>query len=1669
MKNTLLFFFFLSICFNFNLQSQSSDSTSKDWLLLMQDPNVKFYDLQNQFNKYWENRTDYKSNGYNVFKRWEYINSSRVLNNGMLQSPEHVSNEYLMYMETFNKKNSNTKRSTSGTWSLLGPNSYFTNNTGQPTGMGRISAIAFHPSSSSTIYIGTPSGGIWKSTNSGSTWSSISGNLPMLGISSIIIDPNNADTIYVGTGDRDGGNAPGIGVYKTVNGGTTWEKISSGMGNVTVGVLLMHPNNKKILIAATSGGIYRTTNGGINWVQTLTGNFKDLKINPYNPKQLYAAKIQSVAELYRSTDNGISWARITNGVPNAGSRIVIDVAESNPSIVYIIQTSASANVFSGLLKSTDSGVSFSTMSTSPNIFDYACNGSGGSSQATYDLCLAVDPNDENTIYAGSINNWKSTDGGVNWNIVSHWVGTNFSGSSCASSVHADQHVYQWNPHNGYLYVGNDGGLYYTNNAGSSWIEITNNLGIGQFYKIGQSASNSSIVLGGLQDNGCAATNNNGSTFYTTSGGDGMETLVDYSNTTYCFNTYTNGIIRRSTSGATGSYSTIAGDGINGINESGDWVAPYSLHRSTATTMFAGYKNLWRSTNIRATPGSSIVWEKISTGETNDIIAFDQSPVNENMMYVVRNSSIKRTSNANASASSVSWTSCSLPDGFTPTDIKADYLDSNIVYASANYGVYKSINKGATWTNISSNLPSLFTNCIALDKNTPGGIYVGNQTSVWYKNNTINDWILFSTGLPPVDIRELEIYYDATPANNKIRAATYGLGVWSSDLAEISVLNPLTFNANAFNTSQIDLNWTKNLAGNNVVIAYSLTGVFGAPSPGTSYSAGNSIPGGGTVIYIGSATTFSHSSLNPNTIYYYKIWSVNGSNNYSAGLLPISATTFGYNWTAGAGTSNWFTASNWGSNRVPLSNDNVYIPASAPFQPQINANGAVCASIAIEIGASLTMSSSTQYTLTVSGNFTNNGTFNAGIGVVDFNSSENQTIDGSTSTSFYKMNVNKSITNSILEVKSVISYTAPSPNDPLLINTGTFKLSSASTITPFRNAANLGLNAKFWNNGGTVSMNNSVTINSGTIQNTSGSLSIGTAQNHNILYLNNGQLIIEGGTVTVSGPFRPNSGSSSGTFNQSGGTFIVNTLGSTSTTRGVFEINPNAVFSMSGGSIEIQRNSSNTTADFILSANSHSVSGGTLKFGNASSISSRRFRLISNKILHNLHIDGNFSHNLHILNNGITLNGDLNIGNNDTLTTNGYSFEVKGNIINNGIINSGNSLLTLTGTSSQSINGSSISKIKKLTLNNPSGLNLIGTGNLQIDSQLIITNGIITTNSNMVIISDNGIISNAGPGKFINGFCRKIGDESFVFPVGKGLVYAPISISAPSSNTDHFTASYYSNTAHPTYDTTLKLSPVTSLSEKEYWLLNRTNGSSAVSVTLSWDNTRSGTIASTNDLLVARWDGAKWVSEGNASNTGNTSVGTITSNSVSNFSPFTLANLGAVPLSIKKISLIASKKSNYTSLLSWNIISDENTDITYSLERSHDLTQWSTLYSDKTLVNSGGNNNFTFTDYRPFSGINYYRLKTIDQQQVISYSSVQFLIFDSHNPVFNLSPMPCNNELTIQTSLTEFEVTLYDMNGKIVHQSNNSKIDVSTLTNGIYNLVLIDKSGIIHSSKIIVQH
>jgi PKD repeat protein len=747
-----LFLFRLSAILFFFL---SSPSFAQDWVKMMQDPNVNFYQLQEEFNKYWDGREIERGKGWKQFRRYEEFAEPRVFPSGdrSLASRAKAYEEFQKYV----KDNPISYSRSTAQWQPLGP-------TGAPSGggAGRVNCVRFHPNNSNIMYAGTPAGGLWKTTNGGTDWECLTDYLPVIGTTDVAIDHVNPDVIYIATGDGDAGDTHSIGVLKSTDGGKTWN--TTGLTWLVnqqrrINRLLIHPTNNQILLAGTSSGIFRTTDAGITWTSVSSSSgIKDMEFNPGNPNIVYAGSTRFL----RSTDNGVTWTAVTSGLPSTSflSRIAIAVTENDDSYVYIV-AGGSDNGFYGLYRSTDNGLTFTERSTSPNILGWNANGGDSGGQAWYDLAIAASPLNKNEIYVGGVNIWRSSNGGSSWNIVAHWTGWG------APYVHADHHDLVFIPGTNTLLNGNDGGVNRTTSGGSSWTDLSANMAIAQIYRLGLSASNESLLLTGHQDNG--SNRMNGTSWVEVNGGDGMECFVDRTNNNIMFTSIYYGSFYRSTNGGN-SFSGIT----SGLPGNGAWVTPWLQDPVNANTLYAGFNQIFKTTN----QGTS--WSQIGTiSGSGTFRSLAVAPSNNQVIYAARTNTIFKTIDGGST-----WTNITqgLPASSNMiTYIAIDPDDENNIWVtfsgySANNKVFNSSNGGANWTNISAGLPNLPVNCVVSQKGTNNAIYIGTDVGVYYKEGS-EEWVPYFAGMPNVIVRELEIFYPSS----KIRAATYGRGVWECDL------------------------------------------------------------------------------------------------------------------------------------------------------------------------------------------------------------------------------------------------------------------------------------------------------------------------------------------------------------------------------------------------------------------------------------------------------------------------------------------------------------------------------------------------------------------------------------------------------------------------------------------------------------------------------------------------------------------------------------------------------------------------------------------------------------------------------------------------------------------------------------------------------------------------
>jgi len=852
-----------------------------------------FFEIRDAMNQYWksqnvkngfktENGVETKVPYWKIYKRWEFYWEQRV-NQKTGEFP--LTNSIFEYNKYKNSGNTNSPDYLEN-WTNLGTNT----STGGYAGLGRINCIAFHPSDANTFWVGSPSGGIWKTTNGGINWTILNNNLAVLGVSDIIIpsDYATSNTIYIATGDRDGGSMislsggqtndnNSIGIYKSTDGGNTWN--ATGLTytisqNKLVFKILIHPSNNQILIASTLDGIYKTTDGGTTWTQKSLNRWVDMEFKPGDPNTIYASSFGYGSTYVNiSTDNGENWT--FQSVASAGRRGEIAVSPADPTVVYLLSANSGGGVY-GIYKSTNSGVNWTAVNSgSPaGMLGYYTDGSGGSTgQGSYDWCMAVSPTDANTLHIGGITTWKSTNGGVNWTANTCWTSSSTYNKSGVPVVHADKHILAYQ-NSSVLFEGNDGGIYKTTNGGSNWTDLSNGLVISQIYRIGVSQTNSNIVLSGLQDNGSKLFN--GGSWTDVTGGDGMECIVDYSNANYMYATYVTGTIYRSVNGGVSFSSTISAN-IPGGQPTGAWVTPYVIDQNNSSVLFAGFDRVWKTTNR----GNNWTSASQVLSSSNKLRSLAISPSNSNILYSADQTNMWKTTDGGGT----NWTSVSLPSTANYiTYIAVKNSDPNTIWITfGGYTdgskVYESSNGGVDWINISTGLPNIPVMCIVQDKTATDRnvLFAGTDVGVYIKDGS-NNWTSYSNGLPNVVVSELEILYSA--GGDKLRAGTFGRGLWETTIEAALPVELTAFNSKVSRNS-VTLNWTTTKEINNK--GFEIEHSFEGSNFWQKIGFVESINGTGIKNY-----SYQDSKLNSGK-YRYRLKQLDFNGNYKYFLLAETAT------------------------------------------------------------------------------------------------------------------------------------------------------------------------------------------------------------------------------------------------------------------------------------------------------------------------------------------------------------------------------------------------------------------------------------------------------------------------------------------------------------------------------------------------------------------------------------------------------------------------------------------------------------------------------------------------------------------------------------------------------------------------------------------------------------
>lgn len=678
-------------------------------------PGVSFRDLSTGANR---------DSEYVKFMRWQHF-WKRSLN------PDGTLGDISAYGRSTAKKQGMAKSAASLYQSVPWTNISYENYIISQIGLGRTTSIAFHPSNANIFYVGAAIGGIWKTTDGGQSYTPLGDDLPFMAVSSIIVNKANPNVLYIAISDHLWVGPPGIGVYKSVNGGATWQPTALSFNfsdDIQIYWMEADPANPSTMFVATAAGLYRTNDGFVSVTKVNSIASFDVKIKPGNSSIVYQGGQDGA--FYRSIDGGINFSLIKDF---GNGDVYIATTSLNASKVYVRNGTT-------LHKSTDSGASFSA---STNALPEA-NG-----------VLVFSPANQNVLLTGNFETQRSDNDGVSFYATSQWLG-----AGSLPLIHVDQRNIFFNPlEPDYVYYCNDGGVYRYIISTNSFENLSDGLKITQFYDIAVAQTDVNVIGGGSQDNGNVFRESNGTWYDYAPTGDGMNQEIDPTDANTRYWAYQNGAMRRWVNGVNTGISPPGKDG------QGAWETPFRLDPNNPSRLIAGYNTVYESLNKGTT------WANIggvtSFGGNLEEIAISKS--NSNRIYAARALSLFVKD-----VSQNLWTTKTLPG--TISDLEVDPSDMNIVYISipgfsSGSKVYKSVNAGDSWINISGSIPNISVGAIEVYESIPGALFIGTDAGVYYKDPSLPDWQQYGE-LPNTRVEDIEIQY----ASKLIRVGTHGRGV-----------------------------------------------------------------------------------------------------------------------------------------------------------------------------------------------------------------------------------------------------------------------------------------------------------------------------------------------------------------------------------------------------------------------------------------------------------------------------------------------------------------------------------------------------------------------------------------------------------------------------------------------------------------------------------------------------------------------------------------------------------------------------------------------------------------------------------------------------------------------------------------------------------------------------
>jgi photosystem II stability/assembly factor-like uncharacterized protein len=740
--------------------------------------------------------------GYKQWKRQQWYQEARLGPDGKIVNEVQLKQDAIQQTSARALgQRMNDENLYMASWSQLGP-TVVTGN-----GIGRINRITFHPTNASIFYVSTAGGGLWKTVNGGSSWQSLTDGLPNINTSGVAIDYTNTNVLYLLTGDADAfiGNVwstdytkRSMGVLKSSDGGNTWNPTGLSFDEISGPLaynIRIHPTNPAILYVSTTDGIYRTTNSGTTWTLVLPNH--TIYDMEFKPGSSTIMYASGRDSIFRTLNSGVTWS----GVYKIPTLILEETGRCELAVTP-----------------DDPEYVYALAGPGFNFQYYRFRGlfrsvNGGDSFTKIRDSMNIlgrhvtgqDAADQSrydlSIAVDPLDKNHIITGGI-YQWQSFDGGTTIARMSPTNNYHADIHDIKFHPlAPSVLYHCSDGGVYQYFAGTNTWNNFNNGLPITEYYRISTAETNAIQVTGGSQDNGSHMRKIASSGFDGILGADGMDNIIAPSNSNYIYASIQNSVVFKSTNNGSSFTQILDADAEN----LGDrWVTPLALHPTDNNTIFIGTHPIVR---VFEAGGIVTIDHLNNTASANNILKIASSDAN--LLYAANskslfNSDIEGTRIWRTSDGGNNWNEIYATEQKFISDMALNPDNPNEIWATfggfeSGYKVLKSSDGGANWTNVSGSLPNVPVNCIIYKDNNGNpddALYIGTDIGVFYRDNNLGDWIPFSTGLPVVVVTDLEIQ----ASSGLLRAGTYGRGIWETSLFTTACNATYTFTTSSHDRS-----------------------------------------------------------------------------------------------------------------------------------------------------------------------------------------------------------------------------------------------------------------------------------------------------------------------------------------------------------------------------------------------------------------------------------------------------------------------------------------------------------------------------------------------------------------------------------------------------------------------------------------------------------------------------------------------------------------------------------------------------------------------------------------------------------------------------------------------------------------------------------------------------